>query len=370
MIMKNRSDREFRSPPEHLYVPEESMPKVPEFRNPDEIFEAYELIDPAAEFAKTAFGDAEAAEETQKKAKRVSLMKKIITAAAAATVTFSSLGLNLFGLPQLSFFGSDNSDMYYETEYITESEPEPDEDTETEEGGSETDEGDIPVENEEADSGFPELANLKPNGSVPGYGVLDEEYILVEGQSYGTQSYIYAGLAYYTEDENGEPASPVTGYNGIEYDEDANTLTLSNCTAEILNINMMGNGLKIVLEGDNRFDHILIWGFHYGGSVTITGSGSLSVNADQTYDAGILLRGEESQTCLMIDSGVNVEAYGAKYAILVEATSMEKAIYYLPPLTLSSGTRRSGYYLTSSGDYKDYTIVDENGAPLTHVKFE
>ena len=229
-----------------------------------------------------------------------------------------------------------------------------------------------------ADDAFPVLGNLAPNGPAEGYGVLNEEYILLESSS--EQLFLVAGSAwgYFDADGNWQPAE-VSQVPGVTYDPATNTLTLDHYSGPVLNVNLMGNGFTIRLIGDNYLDRLLVWGFYYGGSVTITGSGSLTVNRDLEFPVGIDLRAEFSQSCLMLDSGVRVEAYGTEMAVVVQATAMEKAIYYLNPLTLSGGIRRGGdfaevadgRYASEYGDFRDYTVVsDESGAPSLHVVFQ
>ena len=228
------------------------------------------------------------------------------------------------------------------------------------------------IPEEKPDDAFPNLSNLPPNGYVyfNSYGVLDEEFIRVESPAvvdwiYAVEKYIEQGV------------DPVY-VEGIEYDPDTNTLTLENYTGPVLNINMMGNGFKIKLKGYNSIDRLLIWGFHYAGSVLITGNGTLTVNASRKYDVGIYLKAEMSPTCLMIDRGVNVTALGEVMAIGVEDTSMEdKAVFYLAPTTLEGGYRQSGSYLGEEngydptyGNFGDYTVIDPStGKPATRVSF-
>ena len=91
---------------------------------------------------------------------------------------------------------------------------------------------------------------------------------------------------------------------GASYDEATNTLTLNNYTGEFLNVNLMGNGFKLRLVGENELKGIVVWGFMYGGSLTITGDGKLTIN--HTNTPGIRMECESSASCLMIDSNVTL----------------------------------------------------------------
>ena len=241
----------------------------------------------------------------------------------------------------------------------------------------------------DADDEFPQLRNMRPDFagrySWGGYG--SELYVrFIEGDS---ETYLVAGDAWKAIDDATEATIP----NAV-YDQDTNTLTLTNFTGEVLDVNLMGNSFTIQLVGDNYLDCISIWGAYYGGSVTFTGTGSLTLNRNGAYSVGLDLRAEWSQTCLMVDKGVTLDIYGEK-AILITSTTMEKAIYYLYPNRLIGGTRAAGqfteyyapvydsngYYIgrepttleeisqQDGQNYYDYTVVDENGEPSTHVRF-
>ena len=67
-----------------------------------------------------------------------------------------------------------------------------------------------------------------------------------------------------------QPCEFLTDDPGIRYDSSTNTLTLHNFTGPLLDINLMGNGFTIKLEGENHLEMLRAWGFGYGGSVTFT----------------------------------------------------------------------------------------------------
>ncbi len=215
-----------------------------------------------------------------------------------------------------------------------------------------------------ADDAFPTLSNLTPNGYIHtgDIGVLNEDYVLLESE--GGSAIVHAGKAY---GENRE-----TTVDGARYDSATNTLTLTNFTGALLNVNLMGNGFTLRLEGENHLDGILMWGFYYGGSLTITGTGSLTVNENQAREVGIQFLSECSQTCLMIDSGVMLEVYGTESAISVLDTTMEKGIYFLKPLKIEGGVRSSKPAEQESPDGEklyECFVADEEGNPSKHVVF-
>lgn len=244
---------------------------------------------------------------------------------------------------------------------------------------------------DEADDAFPVLSNLEPNGYVPGYGILDEEYVRFENTD-GTVNYLYctdgmwnrtdewwidsegvhfeggvvitdyyyapnsdyktesarisdqAGSAWYNGKDflwipgaqaNGltEPlyrTLPIGPIPGASYDEATNTLTLTNFTGDYLNANLMGNGFKLKLVGDNKLKGIVVWGFMYGGSLTITGDGKLTINS--SHSPGIRLECENSPSCLMIDCNVTLNINSGTGPIKVLDSTLDKGIYYLKPL--------------------------------------
>ena len=206
---------------------------------------------------------------------------------------------------------------------------------------------------------------------------------------------VWASFGSYDSDGQYVPNHVTEGPNA-RYDADSNTLTLENFTASVLDVNLMGNGFTIRLVGENRLDQLIVWGAGYGGSVTLTGSGSLTVNENGSAQdgVGIEINGEWSQSCLMIDRSVTLDVYGDP-AIMIGATTMIKAIYYRKPLRMTGGIRTAGEfleYLSTEYDedgniighmpvtvseiseikgipYYDYTVVSEDGMPSTYVHF-
>lgn len=215
---------------------------------------------------------------------------------------------------------------------------------------------------EHADASFPDISeNRMPDAPVAPYGSLGEYYLVIS-ENRSSVAVLAHGSAY-----NGD--LPTT-YPGVSYDAATNTLTLENATIPTLVANWMGNGLTVYLIGENRIDYLEVWGFYTGGCITFTGPGSVTINASQSHEYGILLEGECSKAALLIDSTVQkFEAYGSTAALLVCDSSLEKGLYYLAPLSLEDGTRAEtpGNYEGNTEGFKDYTVVDEAGQPVTHL---
>ena len=250
---------------------------------------------------------------------------------------------------------------------------------------------DVLIDNS-ADDAFPKLSNLSPdfegNYAWGSYG--SEEYIRFTAVEASYYTYIEAGGAWKSY------GAEVSSVPNAQYDRSTNTLTLNNFTASVLDVNLMGNGFTIRLIGENHLNQLKVWGAYYGGSVTLTGDGSLTVNKNGTAEGGvgINLNGEWSQTCLMIDKDVTLDVYG-DYAIVIGATTMQKAIYYLKPLKMTGGTRKAGEFVEYASQhydangnylgetpstlseiserdgvsYYDYSVVGNDGMPSKHVRF-
>ncbi len=211
-------------------------------------------------------------------------------------------------------------------------------------------------------SGFPTLGNLDPDwdGNYAwNEDKLPELYIRYTGID-GNGRYIVRGDAW--EDTGYEPEE------GIFYDAVTNTLTLSNFTATDLDVNLMGNGFKIRLEGENRLNSFTIWGAMYAGSVRFTGDGKLTIEGDS--ECGLLMYAEMSQTCLMVERGVTLDISGQNGAIDIESTTMEKAIYLLDESRLTGGTVYTSSFEEPDGEHEKmyfHTVMDGEDNPATHV---
>ncbi len=113
--------------------------------------------------------------------------------------------------------------------------------------------------------------------------------------------------------------------SSIYYNENTNTLTLNNYHGKGLVVNGMGQDFTIRLEGDNRLDEYLLVG---GGSLTVTGSGGIVINENEDFDYGILLAGQWSESCLMIDEDVKFDISGRYSVLRVSATCADKPMWH------------------------------------------
>lgn len=110
--------------------------------------------------------------------------------------------------------------------------------------------------------------------------------------------------------------------NGVSYNKASNTLSLNNFnSADVIETNVMGDDFKINVTGSCSVGQIRICGDHYGGGLTIDGSGTLTVNQSKRYDNAIVLYAEESNSALSFGENVNVNLYAKADAVYIEATS-------------------------------------------------
>ncbi len=346
--------RNNKTVPEHV-VPEEytaapQTPLAPEYR---ELYGEQEVPDEAG----TAQGRQEEVREDRfsHKMKKRALMT-VASAVVAVSVIYTSYGIDLLGM---DVFKAEFLDFHewmhhhggepydypdpYEPDFIH---PDPI-------GGDSRITGVV--------SSFPQLTNLAPNGDVPGYGILNEEYIaFMDNFEDMNMTYIYCGS------RRLEFGIELTQIDGVSYDYDSNTLTLTNFTGTHLSVNLMGNGFKLKVIGDNYLDSIRVFGFHYGGSLLITGSGTLIISQNGTDDLGISLMAEDSPSCLMIDNTVTVKVYGL---VQVSNSTMEQGIYVLSPSSITGGTVRTQSYQDDGNTIYYHSVADSEGYEAVYVEF-
>ncbi len=99
--------------------------------------------------------------------------------------------------------------------------------------------------------------------------------------------------------------------DGVSYDQASNTLTLTNYDHPdvALYTNMMGDDFKLNLVGSNKLQNLRIWHGGWGGSLTICGSGSLTVNENRKNSDGIELFAEGGKSLLTVSEDSTVTLY-------------------------------------------------------------
>lgn len=199
-----------------------------------------------------------------------------------------------------------------------------------------------------------------------------EEYVRFYASGDDGYTYLHAGQ--YWKDYEG--AAEVTR-SGISYDAERNVLTLRDFAAEILDVNLMGNGFTIELIGNSYVNQVVIWGFHYGGSVRFMGSGSLVINDHYAnVNGGLILQCEESESCIMVEDGVTLEIYGGspeQYtpAIQVVDSIMDPVIYYSSAMELYAKATLAGSAGEGSEVRENYVclITAPDGSRADYIHF-
>lgn len=208
---------------------------------------------------------------------------------------------------------------------------------------------------------FPILPNTDPDfgGDYAWAGQGSEEYVLVDSH------FLHAGTYY---GPNGEQIETL---EGARYDKGKNVLTLENYNGGYIETNLMGNGFKIELIGKNTIGALKIYGAMYGGSVTFCGEGSLKINEGLNYGTALTLECEASPSCVMIKKGAEIELFGTDAALLIRATTLDKALYTEPGVTVAGGeVSVTGTQEQNGEKLYDLAALDENGAVSKHVVFK
>ena len=219
---------------------------------------------------------------------------------------------------------------------------------------------------------FPDLPNRNPDFAGDyawaGKGVENSEEFLILTTGSGERTYMVAG-GYYRDkgiiESNG---------SGFHYDRASNVLTLTdfNDPTAQLSGNLMGNGFTIRLVGTNQLGQIHFWGAMYGGSITFTGNGSLTVNESAGAALGIWIEAENSPSCVMVDNGVTLDIYGSQTAFAVQNSTIDAGLYYLAPLWIKGGVPArgtlddNGAFLSDEAGFL-FTVVDGEGQMAQHV---
>ena len=112
--------------------------------------------------------------------------------------------------------------------------------------------------------------------------------------------------------------------DGMSYDGESNTLTLNNykSSTTVIVTNMMGDDFKINLVGDNEIGSIGSYGDAWGGSINISGNGSLVINADKSDDYGIAFFAEGTNSVLSVADTCNVTIYSGSKAVVYTSDNL------------------------------------------------
>ena len=119
-----------------------------------------------------------------------------------------------------------------------------------------------------------------------------------------------------------------TPQEGAVYDRATNTLTLTdfNKGNYALAANMMGDDFTVCVKGDCRLSYVTVWGDGWGGSMRVTGDGTLTVNPNNTFDYGISLLPEGAVPAFTVDPAASVTVRGKETAISVRFTDQPATV--------------------------------------------
>ena len=110
---------------------------------------------------------------------------------------------------------------------------------------------------------------------------------------------------------NANKSVTISTVKNIRYDKKTNTLTLNGYQEAEKRIvaNEMGDDFKVKVVGNNQIQGIAVWGYSYGGSLTLEGNGSLEINKNRVQGEPIFLMAEEANAQFKVKQGVTLKVY-------------------------------------------------------------
>lgn len=110
---------------------------------------------------------------------------------------------------------------------------------------------------------------------------------------------------------NANKSVTISTVKNISYDKKTNTLTLNGYQEAEKRIvaNEMGDDFKVKVVGNNQIQGIAVWGYSYGGSLTLEGNGSLEINKNRVQGEPISLMAEEANAQFKVKQGVTLKVY-------------------------------------------------------------
>lgn len=130
----------------------------------------------------------------------------------------------------------------------------------------------------------------------------------------GDWAYAYIAVGNSETKDNIFSSQGSNAIDGVSYEKASNTLTLNQYknADNYIATNMMGDDFKIRLIGENEISSIVAYGDAWGGSVTICGDGSLTVNPKKQEDYGVRLYAEGTASVLSVENTCNVTIYAGQ----------------------------------------------------------
>ena len=117
---------------------------------------------------------------------------------------------------------------------------------------------------------------------------------------------------------------------GAVYDRATNTLTITNLNKPdfMLETNAMGDDFKINVVGECSLSRISVWGWMWGGCVTFTGNGHLTLNEGKNSYPAIMLNPEGSKAEVHFGPDVTADLYSSGDVMRVHLSDSNRAPFY------------------------------------------
>ena len=149
-------------------------------------------------------------------------------------------------------------------------------------------------------------------------------------------------FAYISVENDGDSSNPQGEYKtiysasskdistveGISYDRASNILTIENYnnTKNRIAMNMMGDDFKINIKGENHIGELVSYGDGWGGSITLTGNGTLYINENKSYETAIYMNAENTKSVLTVGPECNVYVYSGLNALVSSSNTTSDII--------------------------------------------
>lgn len=120
----------------------------------------------------------------------------------------------------------------------------------------------------------------------------------------------------------------ISTVEGISYDRASNTITIENYnnTKNRIAMNMMGDDFKINIKGENHIGELVSYGDGWGGSITLTGNGTLYINENKSYETAIYMNAENTKSVLTVGPECNVYVYSGLNALVSSSNTTSDII--------------------------------------------
>lgn len=154
---------------------------------------------------------------------------------------------------------------------------------------------------------------------------------------------------------------------GATYDLETNTLTLTNFNHPELSLSLedMGDDFKLKIEGECVIYGISVVTEDYGGSLTITGTGTLTVNPDKNDEVAVRLIADGADSTLHIDNTVSVNILSCYKAVEFRGTAHadKDTVFTQGEETVEVEGGKPVYddYVTIDGAYADFNNGTKTG---------